>query len=229
MPDQVDYYNQFGELYREDILNCPEPQLWTTDYQEKGRIYEEMLQRINEQTALAEQFFTDELPILDVGCGFGRQAIVLAKKGFSVVGFDTSKTFIKIAEELFRKHNLTGTFLNSRIEDLPPDQFSQILLFDVIEHIKPSARKTFLTRIHSLSLPNATLIISLPHLKSRLTSRVNNSIRKRITQHFYYFMAREEHPYPIPTAQTMRKLTGLFTIIKFKETPATDYYVLRKV
>jgi len=154
----------------------------------------------------------------------------MAKRGFTIVGFDTSKTFIEIATALFKTHNLPGKFSNSDIENLSPDKFLQIILFDVLEHIKPSLRASFLKKIYSLSLPGTVAIISLPHLKKRLASRVNNSLRKRVTQHFSYFMSKEEHPYPVPTSQHIKKLLrGLFTILKFKETSFTDYYVLRKI
>lgn len=230
MPDQVEYYNRFGELYREDILACPEPEFWTTDYKSRGRVYTEMVQRVREQTALIEEFFINTVPVLDIGCGFGRQAILLAKKGFSVTGFDTSKVFIEIATEVFKRNNLRGKFSNSGLDDLPLRQFSQIILFDVVEHIKPSARTAFLNKVNSLSLPEAAVIVSLPHLKKKLTSRLNNSLRKRVTQHFSYFMSREEHPYPIPTSEDLKKLLDrLFTIVNFRQSPFTDYYVLRKI
>jgi 2-polyprenyl-3-methyl-5-hydroxy-6-metoxy-1,4-benzoquinol methylase len=230
MPDQVEYYNRFGELHREDILTCPEPEFWTTDYGTRGRVYTEMVQRVREQTTLLEEIFIKTVPVLDIGCGFGRQAIVLAKRRFSVIGFDTSKIFIEIATELFKRNHLPGEFLNSSLDDLPLSKFSQTILFDVIEHIKPSARVAFLNKVHSLLLPGAVVIVSLPHLKKRLTSRLNNSLRRRVTQHFSYFMSREEHPYPIPTSEHLKKLIdGLFTIVKFRQTSFTDYYVLRKI
>jgi 2-polyprenyl-3-methyl-5-hydroxy-6-metoxy-1,4-benzoquinol methylase len=230
MPDQVEYYNRFGELYRKDILTCPEPEFWTTDYKTRGRVYTEMVQRVREQTILVEEFFSNSVPVLDIGCGFGRQAIVLAKKRFTVTGFDTSKTLIEIATRLFTIHNLSGKFSSGTFENLSPGKFSQIILFDVIEHINPPLRTSFLNKIHSLSLPGAVAIISLPHLKKRLISRVNNHLRKRVTQHFSYFLSREEHPYPVPTSEHLKKLIhGLFTILKSKETSFTDYYVLRKI
>ena len=229
MPDQVEYYNRFGEIYREDILVCPEPEFWTTDYKSRGRVYTEMVQRVGEQAALVEEFFVNTVPVLDIGCGFGRQAILLAKKGFTVTGLDTSKVFIEIATEVFKRNHLRGTFSNNSLDDLSLGQFSQIILFDVIEHIKPPARSSFLHKVHSLSMPGALVIVSLPHLQKRLTSRLNNNLRKRVTQHFSYFMSREEHPYPIPTREHLEKLIDrLFTIVKFRQSSFTDYYVLRK-
>ena len=229
MPDQVEYYNHFAELYKNDILSCPQPDLWTTDYKARGRVYKEMCERIKQQTLLIEQFFSDKFPVLDTGCGFGRQAIILAKKGFDVTAFDNSAGFIEIAKELFSRHNLTVRLLTGKIEDLPLKQFLQFILFDMLEHIEPSVRRNFLKKIYSLSLPGAILIVSLPHVKKRFTSQLNNSLRRRITQHFSYFLTREEHPYPIPTPKNVNKLIkNFFTISKFEETADTDYYVLTK-
>lgn len=230
MPDQVEYYNHFGELYKADILNCPQPELWTTDYKQGGRIYEEMLARIKKQSALIEEFFSRQFPVLDAGCGFGRQSIILAKRGFPVVGFDSSEVFIEIAEEIFKQHHLKGRFFTGKIDALSLDPFFQSVLFDVLEHIRPPVRKSFLRKLHSLLRSEAILIISLPHLKKRLTSKANNSLRKAITQHFGYFLSREEHPYPIPTSKEMYNLiNGLFKVLRFEETAATDYYVLRRI
>lgn len=44
--------------------------------------------------------------ILDVACGFGRHALVFAKRGFSVVGIDMSKEFIRQAQEHQEKEQL---------------------------------------------------------------------------------------------------------------------------
>ena len=227
---QLEYYNHFGKLNKTAILTCAEPELWTTDYNEKGRIYTEMLERIRHQTFLIEQFFSNNHSVLDAGCGFGRQAMILAKKGFSVVGVDSSQIFIELAAELFERHHLRARFLRGDLMELSLPQFPQVILFDVLEHINPSARKIFLEKLHALSLQDATLIVSVPHLKKRFTSILNNKLRKKITQHFSYFLAREEHPYPIPTPAEVTRLTnGLFTILKFEQTPVTDYYVLRKL
>ena len=230
MVAQVEYYNHFAKVNKTSILTCPEPELWTTDYDVKGRIYTEMLERIRHQTFLIEQFFTTKWNVLDVGCGFGRQAIVLAKKGFSVIGVDSSQTFIEVGAELFERHHLDARLLHGDLMQLSLGQFAQIILFDVLEHIDPATRRTFLKKLHALSLQDATLIASVPHLKRRFTSTLNNKVRKKITQHFSYFLAREEHPYPVPTpAEVTRLISRLFTILKFEQTPVTDYYVLRKI
>jgi len=228
MPGQVNYYNDFGEIYKQSILSCPEPELWTTDYDTKGRVFREMRERVEQQQKLISAYFTPIIPVLDIGCGFGRQSISLAKNGYTLTGTDTSDVFIDIAKELFLKHGFEGRFICTDIingKNLPGQQ-KQILLLDVLEHIKPFQRRAMFSNIYDISGPEAIIIISLPHLKKRLTSQLNNVVRRSITQYIPYFLKREEHPYPIPGKNMVINLAkGLFTLNTFTESPETDYYV----
>ena len=230
MPSQIEYYNRFGQEFKEQILSCPEPHLWATDYAEKGRVYQEIKERITQQEALIEKFFIHSRVVLDVGCGFGRQAYALALKGFEVTGTDTSSVFIQIALELFKKHQLAGTFLcTDIINNNSIHPFDQLLLLDVLEHIAPAARKKFMSRIAALTKPKGRLILSLPHVKERLTSQINNRLRKQVTQHFSFFRNLEEHPYPIPQYNEIKKLTQEhFMLLDQHTTAITDYYVFEK-
>jgi hypothetical protein len=54
MPGQINYYNLFGKQYEENILACPEPEFWTTDYDQKGRVYLEIKKRIETQKNLLQ-------------------------------------------------------------------------------------------------------------------------------------------------------------------------------
>lgn len=230
MPGQVNYYNHFGELYEDSILSCPEPELWTTDYKEKGRIYKEIKQRIEQQQQLILTYFDKNIPVLDIGCGFGRQAVLLAKNGFDVTGIDTSDVFIRIAQKLFEHHNYKGSFFcTDPVSEVIHGKYKQLLLLDVLEHIRPVKRSLLIKNIYEMAEPGAVLIISLPHVKSRLTSQLNNNVRRRITQHFPYFLNKEEHPYPVPQKRDIyRLITGSFTLNKFIESEETDYYVLQR-
>lgn len=232
MNNQVSYYNHFGKQFEQSILDCPEPALWTTDYAEKGRVYQEMKIRVAQQQALIIDTFTKEEPVLDIGCGFGRQAFLLAQMGFSVTGTDTSDVFIYIAKKLFDKYGYKGRFycIDLLKREVPDGFYKQFLLLDVLEHIRPFQRRQFIKQISQLAEPDAKLIISLPHVKKRLRSQVNNRVRKAITQHFTYFTTKEEHPYPIPGKKGLLEyIQGLFTIESELITPETDYYVLRKL
>jgi SAM-dependent methyltransferase len=232
MNDQVAYYNEFGKLYKESILTCPEPHLWTTDYNEQGRVYLEMKERITQQQQLIEKYFDRSVPILDIGCGFGRQSYLLARSGYKVTGTDTSDVFIDIATALFEKHKLGGAFVCTDIlnDTKLTGTYRQLILFDVLEHIPPANRRLFFERLFGLSGDATTLILSLPHVKERLSSQINNRIRRGITQYLPYFLKREEHPYPIPGKRRITALSkGLFDVHIFQSTPATDYYILHRI
>lgn len=229
MPAQINYYNQFGNAYRQSILTCPEPEYWTTDYAEKGRVYREMKARIEQQYKLADDYFTVQWPVLDAGCGFGRQSVMLAKKGFEITGCDTSEVFISIAKELFAKLQLRGEFVTGEIKHLKGRHFNQAILFDVLEHIAPHKRKQLVSQLASVIIHEGILLLSLPHIKKRWTSQLNNSIRRRITGLFAFFRNREEHPYFIPQQKDILRLFGKqFSLDKFTAAGETDYYVFRR-
>lgn len=230
MPAQVDYYNRFGEEFTESILACPEPHLWTTDYATKGRVYREIKERIGVQEELVETYFLKEAPVLDVGCGFGRQAYLLARKGFAVTGTDTSPVFVNIATKLFAKHGLPGTFSCVDVSMQPlAQQFSQALLLDVLEHVPPAQRKKFMAAVHGLMAPQGILLLSLPHVKKRLSSQVNNRLRRAVTQHIGWFRNLEEHPYPVPQKSDVLRLTEKkFAVLAFRSMQESDYYVLQR-
>ena len=87
-----------------------------------------------------------------------------------------------------------------------------------------------LKKLHQLGEQGAILIVSLPHVKKRITSKLNNSLRRGVTQHFSYFLNKEEHPYPIPGKKKMARLiTGLFMLNKYIESGKTDYFVLSRI
>ena len=63
--------------------------------------------------------FDKALKILDVGCGTGRHAIELSKRGYSVTGIDLSESQLASAREKALKEGLQIVFLNHDARDLP--------------------------------------------------------------------------------------------------------------
>lgn len=68
-----------------------------------------------------QEFFTTPKgrSALDLGCGTGTSAFMLAKLGFAVTGFDISQTAIDMAAELSEQQNLNIKFKVHDILDLP--------------------------------------------------------------------------------------------------------------
>ncbi len=76
------------------------------------------------------EFLVDELRlepgmrVLDVGCGPGRHALSLARRGFEVVGVDHSAEFVGLAREAAAADGLTATFEELDVRNLDrPGEF----------------------------------------------------------------------------------------------------------
>lgn len=225
MSAQEDYYNQFGRLHKTAILESSEPHLWATDAHKGGSVYQEMKRRVANQERFVDRYFDRNAPVLDVGCGFGRQAYLLAKKGFQVHGIDTSAVFVAIAKDLFARHRYQGSFSCTDLMKTALDAaYQNVLLFDVLEHIIPYRRRRFVERLHRATLPGGAVIVSLPH------DMAGTTWKKRIKQYFSYYTNKEEHPYSIPQKEDVERLTkGLFTVEDSLVTAETDYYVWKRL
>jgi 2-polyprenyl-3-methyl-5-hydroxy-6-metoxy-1,4-benzoquinol methylase len=56
--------------------------------------------------------------ILDLACGYGRHALSLAKRGFTVVGVDITTDFVDDATQNAREQSLPARFIQSDIRDV---------------------------------------------------------------------------------------------------------------
>ena len=66
--------------------------------------------------------------VLDLGCGAGRHALVLASLGFEVTGVDQSEKLLSVAKEDAKKNGLHATFIKADIRTVPfPETFDLIL------------------------------------------------------------------------------------------------------
>ncbi len=102
--------------------------------------------------------------ILDGGCGTGGHAILLAKRGYKVTGFDSSETMIKCAKEKAKKSNLT---LDLQVADLRKfslnDKFDAcIAMFAVMGYItKDSDIIKALNNMHRHLKPNGIFVFDV--------------------------------------------------------------------
>ena len=63
--------------------------------------------------------YDKSLKIIDIGCGTGRHAIELTKRGYSVSGIDLSESQLKKAREKAEKESLNIEFLNHDARNIP--------------------------------------------------------------------------------------------------------------
>ena len=109
--------------------------------------------------------YDKSLKVIDIGCGTGRHAIELTKRGYTVTGIDLSDSQLKKAREKAMKENLQIEFLKHDARNLPfENQFDVAIMlceggfplmetdemnFDILKNVtkslKPSAKFIFTT------------------------------------------------------------------------------------
>ena len=232
MSDQIDFYNEFGRLYRDSIINSKDPANWTADPDPESAANRQMRGRTSRQEMLIKKYFVKAFPVLDLGCGYGRQTFMMSKNNFSVIGVDSSRVFIDIGTELFRKHQLGVKFICTSVMDFADDKKQlQITLFDVIEHFTSSDRKKFIRHLaENICDRKAKVILSFPYMNSRsLKDRLINAY-KGLTSGIPVLSDKKEHPYPIPYRNEFEELIGpYFRVMEFSNSKDTAFFVLEKI
>ena len=109
--------------------------------------------------------FNKSLKILDVGCGTGRHAIELSKRGYCITGIDLSESQLKRAKEKAKENNLIIDFQLQDARNLPfnsefdlaimlcegafplmeTDEMNFEILKSVTKSLKPNAKFIFTT------------------------------------------------------------------------------------
>jgi SAM-dependent methyltransferase len=98
---------------------------------------------------------------IDLGCGTGNYAIYLAKKRFDVTGVDFSSSAIELARNRASEKGLDCTFIVADIlgnleEVSPPFDFAYD--WELLHHIYPSDRETYLRNVHRLLRPGGSYL-----------------------------------------------------------------------
>ena len=144
--------------------------------------------------------------VLDVGCGDGTNAILLASRGAKVTGIDISPNSIRLAEERARLAGLESRvrLLCSPLEvaDFPEDSFDVIWGDGILHHLIPELELT-LDKLVRWARPGAQAIFSEPLSLSPLLRQ----LRARIPIH--EGATPDERPLHAPELElVLRRLPG---------------------
>ncbi|MGV6852244.1 MAG: class I SAM-dependent methyltransferase [bacterium] len=83
---------------------------------------------------LIKRFFVKELPVLDIGCGSGRDCQWLSNKGYKVDGADASEQMLKQATGLYKNINFFKESL-PYLKTIQDEKYGNILCSAVIMHL----------------------------------------------------------------------------------------------
>lgn len=111
--------------------------------------------------------------VLVVGCGFGDDALRLAKLGAQVSAFDLSPDSLQIARALATREGLTIDFREMPAEsmDYPDSSFDYILARDILHHVDVPLT---MQEIRRVARPDALVVVNEIYSHS-LTNRVRRS------------------------------------------------------
>jgi len=103
--------------------------------------------------------------VLDIGCGDGRLALALARRGASVQGIDISAIAIEAARQLAVAENCGPvSFAVGNAIDLhePDAAFDYAACTDVVEHLNPDHVLPHMRQVHRVLKPGGAYIVSIP-------------------------------------------------------------------
>jgi 2-polyprenyl-3-methyl-5-hydroxy-6-metoxy-1,4-benzoquinol methylase len=99
--------------------------------------------------------------VIDLGCGEGHLAGLIAENGHAVVGIDKNRDKIEIAKALYPKVSFTVGDL--RKTGLPERSFDTVLLAEVLEHLPEDVGKEAIEAAMRLLKPGGRLVVSVPN------------------------------------------------------------------
>lgn len=100
------------------------------------------------------KYFTEKGTVLDIGCGDGLPAYILAVRKFDVMGIDPNASGLTIARERLKHLNFTG--YQTTIEDFVKDynwSFDYMYSLNTIEHVNdPTAFVKIMSKINKFAV-----------------------------------------------------------------------------
>lgn len=99
--------------------------------------------------------------VLDVPCGSGRHALMLAARGHRVTGIDLSHEAIGHARRAAAEHDLDVTFIHADIRDIPRgDTFdAAVCMGNSFGYLDPAGTRVFLAALAAAIRPEGHLVI----------------------------------------------------------------------
>jgi ubiquinone/menaquinone biosynthesis C-methylase UbiE len=163
---ELDYHREHARLHQHilgspfswEVLTKPERRWWNAYW----AMYEALL-----------SFDLSGKKVLVVGCGFGDDALRLAKLGATVSAFDLSPDSLEIARALASREGLEVDFREMPAERMlyPDDSFDLVLARDILHHVDISKTMREIVRVSKV---DALLVVNEIYSHS-LTDKIRHS------------------------------------------------------
>ena len=104
--------------------------------------------------------------ILDIGIGQGRNALPLARRGFSVTGLDTSTVAINTVRDRARQEKLPISLWHGSYQDFEPagDPYGAVLAFGLLQTLSRREGASLLFRLREWTAPGGVVFLTAWHV-----------------------------------------------------------------
>jgi 2-polyprenyl-3-methyl-5-hydroxy-6-metoxy-1,4-benzoquinol methylase len=162
--------------------------------------------------------------VLDVGCGDGRNAVLLAKLGARVVGIDVAPIAVELAKRRALINHLSdeATFVCSPLEiaDFAPDSFDVVWGDAILHHLIPEL-ETVLSRMVYWARPGSTMLFSEPINLSPTLRRIRQALP------IYTQATPGERPLEVGEINTIRAFIPNLTVRPFALLGRLDRFIIK--
>lgn len=109
-----------------------------------------------------KKYLSDGARVLDIACGQGGGAVVLAEKAAEVLGIDYNQAYVDAANERFAGENVSYICGDDTKLEEYKSSFDTVVSLHTLEHLPDD--QSFLRRVHASLVPGGRLIIEVPRL-----------------------------------------------------------------
>ncbi len=114
---------------------------------------------------------------VDLACGAGRHAILMAQMGIESVGVDSSKSAIEFANKRSRNMGLKNIhFINSLVQDIKfeKESFDIVIAWGLIHYLDKDNQEELLNKVKYMLKPNGIFLLTLRSIED---SRKNTGVK----------------------------------------------------
>ena len=125
---------------------------------------------------------TNNLRVLEIGCGLGTDGAQFAKAGADYTGIDLTDAAVELSRRRFEISNLKGAFRTADAEqlDFPDNSFDLVYSHGVLHHTPDIERA--IAEVHRVLKPGGRAVVMLYHRDS-YNYRINISLLRRAGVH----------------------------------------------
>lgn len=155
--------------------------------------------------------------ILDLYCGYGRHSIELAKRGFQVIGVDSTASFLEIARQKATEMDVNAAFEQCDMRELSYNQaFDAVInMFAAFGFFSDVENEQIIGRIYSALKPGGRFLIDLLNKDWMLKNNLNRYWRHPSGDYVLSYKVELVGGRAVMRRELLNQLTGAKTKFEF--------------